>query len=757
MASSSDTFLSHPGVLLRDHLVEVASLAERFALEATGDEQFASLAYLVGLTHDLGKYTSFFQRKLKSQIDGQGRSRDPKASHAPISSLASAWLTMKRFSDPFFPIMAYISVRYHHGSLPSLDGAADDLVRDMRSDIIGEQLSDMRRADIFTELEDIGLGDLHDFLSEDRRGELDHLVRKMRLHTLYVKMNPQEGWRRFYRTLILFSSLTDADKRDAGRYGSIVRVNIPEDAVVRYKIKVFKNPSDQMGRIRENLFRKVSEFKPEGKIITLRAPTGSGKTLSGFHLSLKMRKEGRRVVYSLPFVNIIEQNYSVLKSVLEESMGRAGPDVILKYHHLYFPPVEGRSVDEQLMLAESFESEVVVTTFVQLLNSLATNSNSILKKLHNLANSVIILDEVQSIPAEYWKFVRTTLEAFTSLTRARVLMMTATMPLLLGKGLPGISLKTSLNRYSIHPTDVRSLDELRSLFLKIWPEVRSLLVVLNTIRTSIDVYRELKGLVGDEAEVFYLSANIVPKERAHRIERIRKILEEGRKVLLVSTQVVEAGVDLDFDAAIRDVAPLDSIVQVAGRCNRHGVKGRGKVFVLRLDDGSHARRIYGRVLIDVVEEVLRSRSAIEEKELSEVMDAYYSLLEERLDLNDRSSDLIKRAQLLDFDAFSSFSIIEDQSKFPIFIELDDNATNALEDFRRAYRLFKRSNSLKEMFKRRAELRRARIAVEGYMVSVREPPIEKDEYGLRVVGRDEVEAYYDMETGFKLDRGGSEFW
>lgn len=110
--------------------------------------------------------------------------------------------------------------------------------------------------------------------------------------------------------------------------------------------------------------------------------------------------------------------------------------------------------------------------------------------------------------------------------------------------------------------------------MDMWSRANSLLVVLNTIKSSIEVYRELKDLSG-EADVFYLSANILPKQRARRIERIRDCLREGRRVVLISTQVVEAGVDLDFDAAIRDIAPLDSIVQVAGRCNRHGKKSRG--------------------------------------------------------------------------------------------------------------------------------------------------------------------------------------
>ena len=331
------------------------------------------------------------------------------------------------------------------------------------------------------------------------------------------------------------------------------------------------------------------------------------------------------------------------------------------------------------------------------------------------------------------------------------------MPLLLGRGLPGISFNASLDRYSIEFTNVNDIEGLRSLFSDTWSKTNSILIVLNTIRSSIEVYREIKDLVRDEARVFYLSANIVPKQRARRIENIRRYLRDNKKVVLVSTQVVEAGVDLDFDAAIRDIAPLDSIVQVAGRCNRHGEKKRGRVAVIYLDGGSHARKIYGRVLIDVVEEVLKARGRINERELSNLMEEYYSMVEKRLNLEDESNELIERAKSLDFDAFSRFSIIEDQAKFPVFIELDDEATKSLEEFRNIYRSFRNIRELRDLFKLRAQLRKARISLENYMVSVREPPLEEDEYKMRVVHKDEIEAYYDMETGFKLERGGSEFW
>lgn len=678
--------------------------------------------------------------------------------HSPLSSLVAALEAMERFKEPISWLAVYMAVRYHHEKLPSLEDARNRLERDLLSPSIEQQVLSMKKEAVISELKDLGL-DAAIKLVQDWNWAKEQL-KCFHSGINILPMKIHDPWRAYYTMLITYSSLVDADRRDAAKVLERERTKLPGDLVEKYRKVRFGNAADPMAEIRECLFREVSSIEPEGNLYAVVASTGSGKTLSGFHLALRIRKEGERIVYSLPFINIIEQNFDVLADAISLEIKDPGPEIILKKHHLSLPVPKGdMSLEEALLLADSFDSEVVVTTFVQLLRSLFSNSPSEIRRLHNISNSVIILDEVQSVPAEYWKLIREALIGLIGSTRSKIILMTATLPMLLSEGSRRIEVSKGLSRYVLHyRKDVNSMENLRELLRSLIREKRSMLVVMNTIRTSIDVYRIVKEILSDEGldetRVYYLSSNVVSVERAGRIEAIRKILKEGGRVICVSTQVIEAGVDLDFETVVRDIAPLDSVIQSAGRCNRHARRGTGEVYLIELDEGKHARWVYGTILVRAAQEVLGNRNTVREDELLDILSDYYKKVEEKVDVEGESSKFVSAIKSLNFNCLSTFSPIKEEPRYPVFIELDERAFQVRQRFERVYNnlrnLLRSDSDLKDIFRAKAELRMTKIDVEGYVVNVRDPGgLPEWLGGMRIVHKDAVDSYYDSETGFKL--------
>ncbi len=365
-------------------------------------------------------------------------------------------------------------------------------------------------------------------------------------------------------------------------------------------------------------------------ILSLTAPTGSGKTLTALSCALRLRERVRkeesylpRIVYALPFVNIIDQNSAVVEEVLKghADYNHSPSSYLLKHHHLApqaFREDQDVTNDEALLLTESWESEIVVTTFVQLFESLVTNRNRRLKKLHNLAGAIVVLDEVQSIPYEQWRLVEYTLNTLTEQLGCTVLQMTATRPHILPsarelldhpeKHFEGLSRTTIIPR-----PDIRTTEDLESFCEELIEDDSSLLVVLNTIGDAVNLYRRLRELPGlipyrenmprdgrGDRPLVHLSTNLTPWQRARRVRMLRRYMKLGGRPIVISTQVIEAGVDLDFDIVIRDRGPLDSIVQVAGRGNRAGRNETPRpvyIVYLERDQGSSpATLVYGNIL-----------------------------------------------------------------------------------------------------------------------------------------------------------------
>lgn len=808
-------FYSHPGKPLDLHLREVAMEMQQCLqdIPGPGRDVLHMLAAVTGFTHDFGKYTTFFQRYLLEKVrDGD------KHHHAFISGLWGSYLvttllkkeeTTLEATLAFAPLLCFMAITRHHANLDNLER---HLVRpgDLEDPELTEvqpslryklQLVEEQVADLFARREDIlpsllNAQEPFNFFSPDL---LETFCSEWRgiygqLYRLHRRFKQADGFTRrkaYFLLLALYSALIDADKREAGGVGAVPRCWLPPGAVDSFKEKKFAaSSSDDINSLREEIYQKVTNtithVSLDQHLFTLTAPTGAGKTLTSLSAALRLRERlhrekgySARIIYALPFTNIIDQTFTVFGDVLRASLedfAAKENSYLLKHHYLAdtIYKLEGEkageefSLEESLLLIESWQSEIIVTTFVQLLHSLIGFQNRMLKKSNKLLGSIVIMDEVQNIPVEYWELVREVLKGLAEYFGAYIILMTATKPLLFKYG-EAIELVgdeelvrkffNRLNRVQVQ-VDLRPkrVVEVAAEFARQYDPSRSYLLIVNTINSSLELYQCIKQFLreqGHEPLMFYLSTNVVPLERKKRVEEINQALSSKQKPVVVSTQVVEAGVDLDFDIVWRDLSPIDSIIQAAGRCNRHSHKRGGLVRVLHLvDEEGHtlANRVYGAIHCHVVRKIFEQYSEFTEKDFFDLVEEFFRIVEEKKS-KDEAAKIIAAMEDLYFSdlnnegriTVSDFKLIEELPSYvDVFVELDERA-------REIWRFYQETVlKEKDLLKRRRNFLGFKRDFYERILSVP----AKLALGLDSVtrplylSRDILEKYYEPETGFR---------
>ncbi|RMG31571.1 MAG: CRISPR-associated helicase Cas3', partial [Methanobacteriota archaeon] len=450
--------------------------------------------------------------------------------------------------------------------------------------------------------------------------------------------------------LFLHSILGDLDEWDArtfqpnsfnhtSKFDWNHQFPIPFSSVDTYRKNKFTGkPAGLMAKIinvRNELFSLTNSLKiaPASQAYILEAPTGSAKTLAMLNLACRIaeQKEKRigkapHIIYALPFISITDQVGEVIADLVKASGG--DPDESLIVHHMLadfpsyiFEPEFDEEKDEIIVGRASvstrlWHSPFIATTFVSLMDIIFSGIKRAILRFHRLVGSVIILDEIQSLPPKYWEILSRMVNYLIRYMDVDFIIGSATNPKPLSQHvqqtitpqLPQNLLRT-INRYHliIH-TESETID---SALQRIIPEIRQLenrqvLIVVNTKRSCRTIYNALMNEFPDE-EVYLLSTWLRPIDRKASIEIVRQRLASGQPVILVATQVVEAGVDLDFRTVYRDFAPIDSIVQVAGRCNRNYRYESGIIQILNLVNQkgrSYASYIYDTVSLEATQELL---------------------------------------------------------------------------------------------------------------------------------------------------------
>ncbi len=787
--------LSHPEKLLREHLKNVSLIGDCiFSQKSINFESFSidkirQLNRINLLTHDLGKATSYFQEYIRS-VNNNKQRNDEKKSHGLLSGVLSFKIVNTILKDETLAFFSYMVVSKHHGELLDFANFRSVLSGDKGNmDLLELQFESINKTELQEVITELGIDFfLSNYSMEEFKADIDYLTSRK------VKKKVKEvlGIETFLLINLLFSMLIFSDKLEAIYNSenmsiedfiekSTKRPNLLSACVEKYK-ESLEIKNIQMAKRRDEIYDDVMEnvdtIKLEEKIFSINLPTGSGKTLIALKTALKLKERimyekcyNPRIIYVLPFTSIIEQNFDVFKEVL----GVDESNVILKHHYLseriYKWEKDGEienysdAISEHLV--ESWDSEIVVSTFVQLLHSIFTNRNRKLKKFHNMANSIIILDEVQSIPHRYWKLVRETLRSMALYLNCRFIFMTATMPLIFSEEEGEIyELAKGKRKYFEEFDRIRidasrlehkmTLDEFKAFLLdEIYEyEEDDFLIVLNTIKTSIEIFSFLQKEFEGDAEIYYLSTNIIPKER---LDRIKGIKESKNRRIIVSTQMIEAGVDIDLDRVYRDFGPMDSINQTAGRCNREWGDKKGIVTLVNLvnenhNDKSYASYIYDNVLMEETKTALKNNALIEEKDIFQLAEKYYKGLKNHG--SDESEGLLNCIKELRYkEAFEykegkdsqTFELIKQDFKtVDVFVEIDDEAVKVWEEYQSI-------KQMKNRFERKRQLNKQKKDFYKYVLSLPEHAVRKqieiDEKEITFISREMVSSTYDKDTGF----------
>lgn len=538
-----------------------------------GERRGAEEAALAGVLHDLGKYGDRFQARLHGKDQGLDHWSQ------------GAWVALKEHRA----IAAALAIQGHHVGLQRTN---TDALRRMNL----ERLTTNHPFNL-------ALSDA-DCMRLKRRAEADGLVIQTPSQTVVAITNGMaQAVSAMFDVRMLFSCLVDADFLDteshfeSDAYGKCPRAEGPKlDADVALAaldghmaaLRASTGTPEVVRQVREALWKAVLHAGQAGPgLFTLTAPTGSGKTLAMLKFALEHAKQHglKRIILAVPFLTVIEQTARIYRTVF-----RAFPENFVLEHHSLAglgteaerQDAEGASERQRRLLAENWDAPIVLTTNVQLLESLFSNRPSACRKMHNLMDSVVLFDEAQSLPQHLAVPTLAALSHLSATYRATVVFATATQPAF-------ATLSVAVKKHAaqgwqpteVVPDHVEMFRRLQRVNIS-WPHdqethswsqlahrIRSqeqVLCVVNLKRHALILLNKLR----EDEHVFHLSTNLCPNHRRAVMDRVRANLAAGRSCRLVSTQCVEAGVDVDFPTVLRAMAPLESIAQAAGRCNREG-------------------------------------------------------------------------------------------------------------------------------------------------------------------------------------------
>jgi len=773
--------------LLKDHIASVSKNAQDQFYEnllfSISSKELRELLQKIVEFHDLGKYTSYFQNYLlhTGTIDSKLKQ------HAKFGGYAAYHQLIENNSK--IALIALLLIFRHHNNLIAPDDVAGLIGSDAER-IFNEQQKDIENK--ISEIEEeTGLSDLSKILRFPEARQIRKACK------IWVKKH--QTIEDYFQINYLFSLLIEADKLDASETPLYSLRPTASDWVDKRFSKPEKDlkDSDNLSGLSNNELRNlcraevVSHIDADDilnqKIFTLTAPTGIGKTMTALDFSLKLKSKIRnqqnreaQIIYALPFINIIEQALDEYEATLPNNDLR----ILGHYQFADVFGIQSDSDDEKyhqkLMKLDTWQGDIVITSFVQFFETLISNRNKLLKKFNHFAGSIIILDEVQTLRLDQMPLLGAVLFYLAKFLEARIILMTATKPKIFELAEQEIlklekeqvqpfellnsheKIFSLFERTSIQPLlnslqdgeDDKAREFVQSVFSEKWTSEQSCIVVCNTVNRSIEVRNAIENYLNDQNlnnPIFYLSTNIIPAHRLERIQQIKDSISNNEAPVLVATQVVEAGVDLDFNIGFRDLGPIDSIIQVAGRINRSN-KRKQKNEPLYIVDFGDCQKIYGQLTYQQASKALAGRQHIPESKYLELINHYFDDISERSSFRG-SREYFKSIKSLKYDsqepkkdfAISSFKIIEESDRYrPVYIELDEHS----EVLREKYLKKIIGDLSKEQFDKeyKMEFQQRIISVPKYLIDDL-GPINEYEENILVVPKDLLNFYYNKETGF----------
>lgn len=675
---------------VKEHLENTAVLCGKFA------ESFGAYdaGYCCGLLHDIGKYSLKFQQRI--------RGSEQRVDHAT----AGAKVCWEK--KGMYQFLSYC-IAGHHAGLPDTGGSGDISTDGTMTGRMRKKLEDFEAYAEEIKIPMLGNPPFQPVKSEN----IDFFF------SMFIRM--------------LYSCLVDADYLDTESFmNRKERVREQGETIAVLCDRLEKHISDWLkqedlstvnGRRTEILKHCMKMGEANKGLFRLTVPTGGGKTIASLAFALKHAEKHHmdRVIYVIPYTSIIEQNAKVFRDIL-------GDENVLESHC----NVDYESVDElrpMHLASENWDKPIVVTTNVQFFESLFANKSSKCRKLHNIANSVIIFDEAQMLPNDYLKPCTAMIEELINNYEVSAVLCTATQPALKSFFKSGI-LATELcprmeeqfeffKRTVFEDTGILTEEK---LVKKINKEYQALCIV-NTKKRAQRLYRMLEG-----EGIYHLSTSMYPKHRNCVLQEIRNRLRRNERCILVSTSLVEAGVDLDFCSVYRELAGIDAMIQAAGRCNREGKRalGESKVFVFRFEG---KQNILGqRQQIDVAKSLISDGRNISDAEtVTKYFEMLYHIKGDSLDKKKILDEFQGKNMKYNFAKVGKeFKLIEQNTK-TIFINREEVANEIL-------------IRLKERGVTRLEMRKAGQ----YCVTVYDQEFDKM-YGMGILQQiaEGVEDFYEL--------------
>jgi len=706
--------MAHKDQSLVSHLGGVSQRAEISAAAFGAAEQ----GRIAGLLHDLGKAETEFQKRINTE-DREGE-KQPHAHHGAAYAL--------RLCDPAqWP--AALAVNGHHAGLHNrgdVDQAAEKNIEKAKAcleKIRGEQ-------------PDFAVPTLQEMLPEWLKG------------LEFLPGNKGEGWLATdLFTRFLFSALIDADRLDTEENADKGDLKKQARQWMRF------DPQSLLDRLETELKKRANEAKSEGKasvevmsvrqevgahcrdsalkdrgLFSLTVPTGGGKTLASMLFALHHaahhkksvpeNQRFRRVIVVIPYLSIIQQTAKELQNLFERDEAEKG-HVVLEHHSQVEdePEPTGKkqqsekndvpydSISERRRLAaENWDAPIIVTTSVQFFESLFSRRPAKARKLHNIAQSIIIFDEIQTLPPPMLQPILSVLSELANPARpygCSMVFCTATQPALgksddLPVGLENVRPIVPPDKARQHFDSLRRVEyqwpdekeqmtweELRDSVLK--RDVQQALIIVNTRKAARELHAVFREKLGDGADgLFHLSTWMMPSHRTEVLQEVKERLKSGRKrCILVSTQCIEAGVDVDFPSVWRAFGPYDSIVQAAGRCNRNGLMNRKDaiVRVFHPKDGKAPRGLYSTAISQT--ELLR-KMGLAVPENPDSFTDYFRLLYQ-LSVPDECGIQRARSRLHFKEVDENFKFIDDNT-LSVLIQREtiDGKERPIEEVKRIY-------------------------------------------------------------------------
>lgn len=599
---------------LDDHLFNVAQRskenAAKIGLAKTGE--------LIGLSHDIGKNVNVWKDYLKYRVGliEAPSSKTPKGnmdhSTAGAQVLYEALRETKGSANVEADILSMV-VASHHGII--------DAIRPDGIDALGKRLGkddkDTRKEEALENLSSDLKQKLNDLLDSDIRGEIERFFYKVLLKEY------KDAEAKFVSGLLvryLLSCLIDADWTDAANHDEDMPtkstepidwtpfVTRLEEHLSKLQTKAGAEPQKKaINSLRSEVSQSCLEAsQKEQGFFRLNVPTGGGKTLASLRFALHhaVKHHLDRIIYVIPYTSILDQNADSIREALD--LDEDDMHILLEHHsNLTFEKKlseeeEKKRDSEYQMLAENWNSPIILTTMVQFLETFYAPGTKRCRRMHQLANSIIIFDEIQTLPLKMFHLFNLATKFLVDGCRSSIMLCTATQQLLHKLDNPARSLPLDLDKQISVSEEhkIRALNriqvfdstrphgwnsqEIADLALNECNFEKSVLVIVNTKKQASMIYNLLKDT--QEIPIFHLSTNMCSEHRRTELKKITTLLKTEKPLVLISTQLIEAGVDVDFHVVIRSLTGVDSIAQAAGRCNRHGSRTDGRVIIINPTD-----------------------------------------------------------------------------------------------------------------------------------------------------------------------------